>query len=30
LAGLLISIGMIGVGVAMGGLAVVTHRRRQW
>jgi hypothetical protein len=30
LAGLLISTGMIGVGVAMGGLVVVTHRRRQW
>jgi hypothetical protein len=30
LAGLLISTGMIGVGLAMGGLVVVTHRRRQW
>ncbi len=30
LAGLLISTGMIGVGLAMGGLVIVTHRRRQW
>lgn len=30
LAGLLISSGMIGVGLAMGGLVIVTHRRRQW
>jgi hypothetical protein len=30
LAGLLISTGMIGVGLAMGGLVIVAHRRRQW
>jgi hypothetical protein len=26
----LISTGMIGIGLAMGGLAIITHRRRQW
>lgn len=26
----LISTGMIGIGLAMGGLVIVTHRRRQW
>jgi hypothetical protein len=30
LAGLLISTGIVGVGLAMGGLVIVTHRRRQW
>lgn len=26
----LISTGMIGIGLAMGGLVIVAHRRRQW
>lgn len=26
----LISTGMIGIGLALGGLVIVTHRRRQW
>ena len=26
----LISTGMIGIGLSMGGLAIVAHRRRQW
>lgn len=26
----LISTGLIGVGLALGGLVIVTHRRRQW
>jgi len=26
----LISTGMIGIGLAMGGLVIVTHHRRQW
>lgn len=26
----LISTGMIGIGLAMGGLVIVTYRRRQW
>ncbi|HCT75379.1 MAG TPA: hypothetical protein DGG94_09245 [Micromonosporaceae bacterium] len=26
----LISTGMIGIGLAMGGLVIITHRRRQW
>jgi hypothetical protein len=27
---LLISTGMIGIGLSMGGLVIVTHRRKQW
>ena len=26
----LISTGMIGIGLSMGGLVIVSHRRRQW
>ncbi|GAA1366459.1 hypothetical protein GCM10009661_19220 [Catellatospora chokoriensis] len=26
----LISTGMIGIGLALGGIVIVTHRRRQW
>jgi hypothetical protein len=26
----LISTGMIGIGLSMGGLVIVAHRRRQW
>ncbi len=26
----LISTGMIGIGLSMGGLVIVTHRRKQW
>jgi len=26
----LISAGMIGIGLSMGGLVIVAHRRRQW
>lgn len=26
----LISTGMIGIGLAMGGLVIVAHRRKQW